>query len=76
MNGVGYYKIHPELKNWHDALKTCELEGAHLLIVDSKEEIVAVDALAVNSSTGRALYWIGIHDLFKEGDYVTIHSKY
>ena len=74
--GLGYYKVHTERKQWPEALITCEQEGAHLYVFNSKEEIDAVDELILRSSTGRTNYWIGVHDQYQERHYVTIFSKY
>ena len=38
VDGIGYYKVHVDKKNWNSAVRICEEEGAHLLIVDSDEE--------------------------------------
>ena len=74
--GLGYYKVHTVSKQWLEALRTCEQEGAHLYIFNSKEEIDAMDELILKSFTGRTNYWIGVHDQYEEGHYVTIFSKY
>ena len=60
-----------ENKNWEEAQKICEEEGAHLLILNSDEE-----AHAVGSMLQGFYYWIGFHDQYVEGQYVTVFSKY
>ncbi|PSN55224.1 Hemolymph lipopolysaccharide-binding protein [Blattella germanica] len=71
----GYYKVHRDHKNWLDALKECEKEGAHLLILNSKEEALEMKKLLKQSRTERFWHWIGVHDYYKEGMYITIFNQ-
>ncbi|KAJ4446202.1 hypothetical protein ANN_12896 [Periplaneta americana] len=78
--GLGYYKLHTDVKSWHEALKTCEQEGAHLAIINSENEAQAlVPFWDMNPKIldGGANNWahIGFHDQYKEGQYVTIFNK-
>lgn len=36
--GIGSHKFFTDAKNWNDAKKACEQDGAHLAIVNSKQE--------------------------------------
>lgn len=44
VKGLGWYKLHPQSKNWLEASKTCANEGAHLAIVNSEKE----NAVSIN----------------------------
>ena len=67
-----YYKFHPQHVNWQLASYTCQEEGGHLVVFNSEAEAKFVSGLW-NSPTLWA--YIGTHDLFEEGTYVTIYSK-
>jgi hypothetical protein len=78
--GLGYYKLHIVEKSWQEALKTCEEEGAHLLVINSEYEAKTMAQLWKENPTFlvRNSYYayVGFHDLYKEGQVVTIFSKY
>ena len=79
--GFGYYKLHTDVKSWDEALLTCEKEGAHLVIINSEEEAKALAPFwDANPKIldGPHNNWAhaGFHDKFKEGQYLTIFSKY
>lgn len=38
MPGIGSYKLHTVAKSWNNARKICKEEGAHLAIINSREE--------------------------------------
>ncbi|XP_011504117.1 PREDICTED: hemolymph lipopolysaccharide-binding protein-like [Ceratosolen solmsi marchali] len=72
---VGAHKYYSDLKVWNDARKFCEHEGvsisAHLAIADSEEEMKILEKLI-----GTAVdTWVGFHDLFTIGDWVTVLDK-
>jgi hypothetical protein len=78
--GLGYYKLHTEPQNWLKARKTCTLERAHLLIVNSDEEFATVkriwDIFPKLLPEWRNDYvHIGISDLAKEGHFITIFGE-
>ena len=73
---LGYYKIHNLSKTWFEARNICEEEGAHLYVFKTKEEAEAVNELLKKHGKTGTAYWIGVHDQFKEGNYVTLFSKY
>jgi hypothetical protein len=74
---VGYYKIHSERKTWHEARKICEQEGGHLAIINSEEESSVLQSIfaPVATKLGAAFVSIGFHDLYTEGQYLTIFGK-
>ncbi|XP_069701697.1 hemolymph lipopolysaccharide-binding protein-like [Periplaneta americana] len=79
---LGYYKLHTVGNTWHGALKICEEEGAHLLIVNSDEEALALKPLwdknppaNISGSVHNNWAWIGVHDMYKEGEYLTIFNE-
>jgi hypothetical protein len=55
-----------------EARDICEREGAHLAIINSEAEAKFVSSLW-NFKSDWA--YIGTHDLYEEGKYVTIHSE-
>jgi hypothetical protein len=78
--GVGSYKIHSEPKTWHEAHKICAQEGAHLAIINSEQEsrvLQSIFASVVNTQIGecRSFVLIGFHDLYNEGQYLTVFGK-
>lgn len=66
-----YYKEHKLYKNWADAVFTCNSEGASLFVPKSAEQILH---LMESVSEGTDSIWIGIHDLYAEGSFVTING--
>ena len=75
MDGLGYYKFHNVQKNWQQAKEVCAQEGTHMIILNSEEEANALDKIIEKSKTGNWFHWVGIHDLYSEGKFVTIFSK-
>ena len=69
---LGYYKFHENLLPWQEAVDVCAREGAHLLIINSEQEAMAVKPLLL----GNCCMWIGVHDQYQEGNYVTVLSEY
>ncbi|XP_046466573.1 hemolymph lipopolysaccharide-binding protein-like [Neodiprion pinetum] len=77
---IGGYKVHTRAVPWNDARMTCEEEGGHLAILNSIAEAKVVTELFKKSSpiTGSPhpdFASIGFHDLYREGQYVTIHGQ-
>lgn len=75
--GLGYYKMHTSAEKWDDARKICVQEGTHLIILNSGAEMDAVRSLwakspNVSGSIFPEYIYVGIHDRFNEGDYITI----
>ncbi|XP_068993865.1 macrophage mannose receptor 1-like [Neodiprion pinetum] len=76
--GVGGYKFHHVNKTWFDARLVCEEEGGHLVIVNSADEaqaIISVFKRAKKIHGFRDVAFCGFHDLFREGEYLTIHGQ-
>ena len=73
---MGWYKLHTDGKNWFDAQKVCAREGANLLVINSREEAHAMRSLVEKTGTTGKYHWVGFHDVYEEGNYVTIFSKY
>jgi len=75
--GVGYYKIHSERKTWHEARKICAQEGGYLAIINSEEESKVLQSLFAPVAAKLKDEWvlIGFHDLYNEGQYLTVFGK-
>ena len=71
--GHGYYKYHTTPKEWNDARLVCRNEGAHLVVLNSKVEAKFIASLPDNNYDWAL---IGMHDLYKEGQWVTIFGKF
>ncbi|PSN32344.1 Hemolymph lipopolysaccharide-binding protein [Blattella germanica] len=75
--GLGYYKFHREPLNWNEARKVCEKEGAHMVILNSEKEALALRQLWIPfpklfDDWRNNWAYTGIHDTYKDGYYVTI----
>jgi hypothetical protein len=77
---VGYYKIHSELKTWHEARQICAQEGGHLAIINSEDESKVLQKIFApmdekQSGKCKNYAFIGFHDLYEEGQYLTVFGK-
>jgi len=74
---VGYYKIHSELKTWHEARQICAQEGGHLAIINSEEESIVLKSMFAPFAAKliESGAFIGFHDLYNEGQYLTVFGK-
>jgi hypothetical protein len=74
---VGCYKIHSERKTWHEARKICAQEGGHLVIINSEEESKVLQSIFAPVAAKLSVMWvlIGFHDLYNEGQYLTVFGK-
>ncbi|XP_076382476.1 uncharacterized protein LOC117225762 [Megalopta genalis] len=76
--GIGMHKFHSRSVTWNDARRTCYDEGGHLAIINSNAEAGVLTAIfnRASSSVKGAAYpdeaFLGIHDLYAEGNWVTI----
>ena len=68
---LGYYKKYKELKNFQDAMRACQADGSHLVIINNNVEERVMMKIA-----GKGSHWVGVHDSYNEGNYVTVFSKY
>ncbi|KAF7383743.1 hypothetical protein HZH68_014500 [Vespula germanica] len=78
--GIGSHKLHTRGKTWNEARKICIEEGGHLAVINSIAEAnVLSDLFNRSGSLTDATYsnqmYLGIHDIFVEGDWVTIHDE-
>nr|CAD7574781.1 unnamed protein product [Timema californicum] len=77
--GVGYYKFHTDPQVWEEARRTCAKEGGHLVIINSEEESKITQQLfarhpKINDVQYNDFAFIGFHDMYTEGSYVTIYG--
>nr|XP_034186983.1 uncharacterized protein LOC117607422 [Osmia lignaria] len=75
--GIGSHKFHSRAKGWNTARKICNEEGGHLAVINSYAEQRALTELfkrggEVVGSTFKDTAFLGLHDLYFEGDWVTI----
>lgn len=79
--GNSYYKIHTYGTFWDRARRTCISEGAHLAVINSFKEALHLGVLLrnVTSLIDNAEFnhsaFIGFHDMYEEGEYLTIFGK-
>jgi hypothetical protein len=69
--------MHTAAEKWDDARRICIQEGTHLLILNSGAEMDAVRSIwARNPNISGSIFpdyiYVGGHDRFNEGEYVTI----
>jgi hypothetical protein len=74
---MGYYKIHSEPKTWHEARQICAHEGGYLAIINSEEESKVLQSIFATVAARLKETWvlIGFHDLYNEGQYLTVFGK-
>nr|AQY54441.1 immulectin 5 [Hepialus xiaojinensis] len=71
-----FYKIHFETKSWLEARALCEAEGTSLVMPESKPEIeYLVKIMNDNLPENVIAAYIGIHDMFSEGIFVTLTGR-
>ncbi|XP_015586159.1 hemolymph lipopolysaccharide-binding protein isoform X2 [Cephus cinctus] len=78
---LGSYRLHTRGMAWNDARHTCEQEDGHLAIINSAAEAATLiqfyrkvgTASIIHAATQEFVH-IGFHDLYGEGDFVTIHG--
>ncbi|XP_072753635.1 hemolymph lipopolysaccharide-binding protein-like [Anoplolepis gracilipes] len=75
--GIGAHKMHTRAVTWNEARKLCNEEGGHLAIINSiAEEHVLLEIFNRSGPVKGAAYpeeaFLGIHDLYKEGEWVTL----
>ena len=69
-----YYYLHNVELTWVEAAQFCSAQGSHLLILNSQEEANAIVRFVEDGKN--TAYWIGAHDMYKEGEFITIHGTY
>ncbi|XP_046624979.1 hemolymph lipopolysaccharide-binding protein-like isoform X1 [Neodiprion virginianus] len=71
--GIGAHKLHTEVVSWNDARRNCHDENASLVIVNSIAEAELIGQLI--NRAGKHNGWVGVHDFYHEGEFVTIHDE-
>ncbi|KAG7207840.1 hypothetical protein KM043_009441 [Ampulex compressa] len=70
---VAAHKLNPRLLNWNRARKACIEEGGHLAVIRSEAEEKLM--LKLLEESGKAAAWVGFHDQFEEGDWVSVKDE-
>ena len=68
--GRSYYKIYLDPMNYLEAQAQCKSDGANLATPRSKVENDFIAGLIPDKRI-----WIGIHDIYNEGDFVTVDGS-
>lgn len=82
LHGIGYYKVHTDLKTWYEGKAVCEEEGAYLTVLNSHAEARAVTDMFNRRRYGDKHYaFIGFYDRAKSTsqffrEFVTVQGKY
>ncbi|KAG7207839.1 hypothetical protein KM043_009440 [Ampulex compressa] len=70
---VAAHKLNPRLLTWNRARKACIEEGGYLAVINSlREEKLMLKML---NDSGKSSAWLGVHDQFEEGDWVTVKDE-
>ncbi|XP_072753637.1 hemolymph lipopolysaccharide-binding protein-like [Anoplolepis gracilipes] len=71
--GISAHKLHPRKLTWNKARQACIQEGGHLAIInsDSEEKVL----LRMLQEKNIDVAWLGLHDYFEEGDWVTVKGE-
>ncbi|XP_069695679.1 hemolymph lipopolysaccharide-binding protein-like [Periplaneta americana] len=72
--GLGYYKLHKNMKNFDGAWATCAQEGAYLAVMNSETEALALVPWWVTFSANNFPF-IGLYDPKKNGRFVTVFNE-
>ncbi|XP_069691016.1 hemolymph lipopolysaccharide-binding protein-like [Periplaneta americana] len=80
VTGLGYYKFHATPKNWFQARKICIQEGADLAVLNSETEARSLILIwreypKIFDDWKEDNAFIGIHDNYKEGEFVTVLNQ-
>ncbi|XP_076278655.1 hemolymph lipopolysaccharide-binding protein-like isoform X2 [Lasioglossum baleicum] len=70
---VGAYKIHTRKTTWYNARKICLAEGGQLAVMDSQQKHDLFRKW--KRETINMGFWLGFHDLFEEGSWVTVNGE-
>ncbi|XP_076666313.1 C-type mannose receptor 2-like [Andrena cerasifolii] len=70
VQGMGAYKLNKRVLSWDQARRTCMDEGGQLAVINSHAE----GKMLVNWMKNKSVHevWIGTHDMFKQGHWVTL----
>ncbi|XP_073957678.1 secretory phospholipase A2 receptor-like [Choristoneura fumiferana] len=69
-----FYRLHDLATNWAQARQICEAEGTNLLVPHSLEEMDNLKLLISNMKAHFTAIFIGVHDQFAHGEYVTLQG--
>lgn len=79
-HGQHWYKLYRKAECWNEARNICEHENGYLAVVNNQTEADAL--LSHFHAKGEAIgalcqdaVHVGIHDLFSEGDWVTLFNE-
>jgi hypothetical protein len=80
LSGVTRYSFYTIGKNWDEARRICDQEGGHLAIINSEAEFTVLQDLyklvpVTNNVDTNSWAFIGLHDRFVEGEFLTIQGK-
>lgn len=67
-----YYSLHDLATDWDEAVQICKAEGTELLKPDSLDEVENLKLLMSNMRAHYEAVFIGLHDKFSDGDFVTL----
>ncbi|KAI8438363.1 hypothetical protein MSG28_010921 [Choristoneura fumiferana] len=70
-----FYRLHDLATNWAQARQICEAEGTNLLVPHSLEEMDNLKLLISNMKAHFTAIFIGVHDQFAHGEYVTLQGQ-
>ncbi|XP_011172832.1 hemolymph lipopolysaccharide-binding protein isoform X2 [Solenopsis invicta] len=71
--GMGAHKLHVRKLPWYKARRICIQEGGHLAIINSNSEEKLLLHILEENKINQA--WLGVHDLYEEGDWNTIMDE-
>ncbi|XP_043249692.1 hemolymph lipopolysaccharide-binding protein-like isoform X1 [Colletes gigas] len=71
--GIGAHKLHRRNVTWNQARKSCKAEGGQLAVINSESEERLFLNWMQKENSGRV--WLGIHDQFEEGDWITLNEE-
>ncbi|XP_011139851.2 hemolymph lipopolysaccharide-binding protein-like [Harpegnathos saltator] len=72
-SGIRTHKLHHRNIIWNEARKACIEERGHLAIINSASEENILLRLMQKQNIAKA--WIGLHDLYEEGNWVTVTGE-
>ncbi|KAJ0182595.1 hypothetical protein K1T71_001964 [Dendrolimus kikuchii] len=70
-----FYRLHDLATSWDQARQICDAEGTSLLIPDSLNEVENLKILMSNMKAHYTAIFVGLHDKFSKGDYVTLKGE-
>ncbi|XP_041974333.1 uncharacterized protein LOC121729778 [Aricia agestis] len=71
-----FYKLHHTAVDWHRARIRCEAEGTELVVPESLDEATALMLVISPSLSKFEGVFIGVHDIYAEGVFVTINGDF